>query len=83
FLLLFSMSEVNVGPPPKISDEDVIDVCWPVCHDDMCWGEEVVEHGSCVDVGHKKGKVHVCTRFREEWMSAEQNWYTDLADYMD
>ncbi|KAI3944516.1 hypothetical protein MKW92_012666 [Papaver armeniacum] len=93
FLRLFSLSEVNVGPPPKISDEDVIDVRCPVCHRDMCWGEEVVECGSCGDVGHKSclsvwrkrkaGKVHVCASCREEWISAEQNWYTNLADYMD
>ncbi|KAI3923339.1 hypothetical protein MKW98_026932 [Papaver atlanticum] len=80
FLRLFSMSEVNVGPPPKISDEDVIDVRCPVCHDDMCWGEE-----SCLSVWRKRkaGKVHVCASCREEWISAEQNWYTNLADYMD
>ncbi|KAI3928384.1 hypothetical protein MKW98_023985 [Papaver atlanticum] len=93
FLRLFSMSEVNGCPPPKISHDNVIDVRCPVYHDDMCWGEEVVERGSCGDVGHKsclsvwrkrkEEKVHVCASCREEWMSAEQNWYTDLADYMD
>ncbi|KAI3900087.1 hypothetical protein MKW98_000987 [Papaver atlanticum] len=76
FLRLFSMSEVNFGPPPKISDEDVIDVRCPVCHDGMCWGEDVVERGSCGDVGHKsclsvwrkrkEGKLHVRASCREK-----------------
>ncbi|KAI3923338.1 hypothetical protein MKW98_026931 [Papaver atlanticum] len=80
---LYSMSE----------DEDVIDVQCPVCHQEMHFAAEAVECGSCGDVGHKRclsvwrkrvsGRVHVCASCRQEWVSAEQNWYTNLADFMD
>ncbi|XP_026442086.1 mitogen-activated protein kinase kinase kinase 1-like [Papaver somniferum] len=93
FHRLYSMSEVNVGPPPSIKDENVIDVQCPVCHQEMHFAAEAVECGSCGDVGHKRclsvwrkrvaGRVHVCASCRQEWVSAEQNWYTNLADYMD
>ncbi|KAI3907419.1 hypothetical protein MKX01_036336 [Papaver californicum] len=89
---LFSMSEVDVGPPPSIKDEDVLDVKCPVCHWEMHCAAEVVECGSCGDVGHKSclsvwrkrkaGKVHVCASCREEWISAENTWYRNLEDYM-
>ncbi|KAI3931203.1 hypothetical protein MKW92_040251 [Papaver armeniacum] len=93
FRRLYSMSEVNVGPPQSIKDEDVIDVQCPVCHQEMHFAAEAIECGSCGDVGHKRclsvwrkrvaGRVHVCASCRQEWVSAEQNWYTNLANYMD
>ncbi|KAI3923340.1 hypothetical protein MKW98_026933 [Papaver atlanticum] len=77
FLRLFSMSEVNVGPP-KIADGNAIAVRCPECYQHMCWGEEVLICEQCWDVGHKScltgrrkrdtGKAPVCARCREEWV---------------